>query len=298
MKAQGRPLIPPILKRMLVPLWNAAHHAGWAVRDHVGAIAAGRIERCSVCGRARPMIYRRRVIPKRLAELWGLSPELARALARKETLECTGCCAKLRCRRIARTILDLYSKHQANSLAEWVQAPETSRLRIAEINRIDGVHDVLKRLPNFSPSDFIPGAKPGAVVEGSRSEDVTRLTYPDHAFDLILTSETLEHAPDLEAALREIRRVLMPGGRHIFTIPRLPHVATTHPRARLMPDGQSIDLEPRIHHPGGDWGYLVYTEFGRDFFEILDREGFDAQERFGAPTTHDLAQVIVATRRP
>ena len=295
----SRPPIPLVLKSLLVSLWNAAHHAGWAVRDHAGAIAAGRIERCSVCGRTRPMVYRRRVIPPKLAQLWGLSPELARALARKETLDCSGCGAKLRCRRIARTILNVYStKPAVRSLAEWVQAPEAARLCIAEINRIDGVHDVLGRLPNFSPSDYIPGAQPGAIVAGTRSEDVTRLTYSDGCFDLVLTSETLEHAPDLEAALAEIRRVLIPGGRHIFTIPMLPNVRSTHPRIRRSPDGRWIDVEPRIHHPGGDWGYLVYTEFGRDFLEILDRAGFDAQERFGPPSAHDLAQVIVATRRP
>ena len=66
---------------------------------------------------------------------------------------------------------------------------------------------------------------PGSIVDGFRSEDLTRLTYSDASFDLVLTSETLEHVPDLEAALREIRRVLVPGGRHIFTIPQLPSCA-------------------------------------------------------------------------
>ena len=47
------------------------------------------------------------------------------------------------------------------------------------------------------------------------------------SFDLVLTSETLEHVPDLAAASREIRRVLVPGGRHIFTIPLLPDVPRT-----------------------------------------------------------------------
>ena len=38
-------------------------------------------------------------------------------------------------------------------------------------------------------------------------------------FDLVLTSETLEHVPDPRLALRETLRVLRPGGRHVFTVP-------------------------------------------------------------------------------
>ena len=54
------------------------------------------------------MLYRRRVIPPRLEELWGLSPRLAEALARKESCDCSACGAKLRCRRIAEAVLALY----------------------------------------------------------------------------------------------------------------------------------------------------------------------------------------------
>ena len=117
---------------------------------------------------------------------------------------------------------------------------------------------------NSPASDYQPGSVPGALVDGVRSEDLTRLTYPDAVFDLVLTSETLEHVPDLDAALREIRRVLVPGGRHIFTVPVLPQTTRTFPRAILRPDGSVEDRAPRIAHPGGDWGYPVFTEFGAD----------------------------------
>ena len=89
---------------------------------------------------------------------------------------------------------------------------------------IEGLHEQLEGLPGFQASDYHPGAVPGSVIDGIRSEDLCRLTYPDDSFDLVLTSESLEHVPDLAAALREILRVLVPGGRHIFTIPLLPGV--------------------------------------------------------------------------
>ena len=91
---------------------------------------------------------------------------------------------------------------------------------------------------------------------------MTRLTYPDASFDLVLTSETLEHVPDLDAALAETRRVLAPGGRHVFTVPLLPGVPATYSRIRTGPDGAAVHLAPPICHPGGDVGYPVFTEFG------------------------------------
>jgi len=216
------------LKSRLVPIWNEAHRLGWLVRDYATATLSGGWETCAVCGRFRPMLYRRRVIPPRLAERWGLSPRLARALARKESSDCGNCGAKLRARRMAEVLLRLYPPGEtstpARSLGEWVRSPSIQRMRIAEINRIEGLHEQLAKLPGLEFSDFHPRAEPGAVVEGVPSEDLTRLTYTDRSFDLVLTSETLEHVPDLATALAEIRRVLVPGGLHVFTVPVSPNV--------------------------------------------------------------------------
>jgi SAM-dependent methyltransferase len=243
------------------------------------------------------MLYRRRVIPRRLEELWGLSPRLAEALARRESCDCSHCGAKLRGRRIAQVLLELYPVGNppapARSLAEWVEHAAIQALRVAEINRIDGLHDQVCRLPRFAGSDYQPAAAPGVMVDDVRSEDLTSLTYPDRCFDLVLTSESLEHVPDLGAALREIRRVLAPQGRHIFTIPVLPQTPKTFPRAVVRPDGTVEDRAPRIAHPGGDWGYPVFTEFGADVPELMQQAGFDLEIRFGPPRDDDLAQVYV-----
>src|SRR5271166_972069 len=125
------------LKRLLVPIWNEAHRISWLLRDHASACMNGRWERCTVCGRFGPMLYRRRVIPPRLVELWGLTPRLADALARKESSDCACCGAKLRARRLACVILQLYppgnSPAPARSLASWTQDEQIQKLRIAEI---------------------------------------------------------------------------------------------------------------------------------------------------------------------
>jgi SAM-dependent methyltransferase len=289
--------VPRWLKRILLPCWNAAHQFGWMTYDYLSAIVHLRFETCVVCGLFCPMLYRRRVIPRRLEELWGLSPRLAQALARKESCDCSHCGAKLRGRRIAQVVLQLYplddSRTSARSLAEWVAHPHTQLLRVAEINRIDGLHDRLCRLTHLVASDYQAGTAPGVVKSGVRSEDLTRLTYADRSFDLVLTSETLEHVPDFHAALREVRRVLVPGGYHIFTVPLLPTVRRTFSRATLGPDGAFQARAPRISHPGGDWGYPVFTEFGADLPDVLRQEGFEVDIFFGPTSEDDLAQVYV-----
>jgi SAM-dependent methyltransferase len=290
--------ISPRLKRLLVPCWNEVHRLSWSAYDYLNAFGHGRLERCIACGRFGPMLYRRRVVRPRLEELWGLSPRLAEALARKESCDCAYCGAKLRGRRLVQVLLGLYPvgipPAPARCLADWVNQPEIQAIRIAEINVIDGVHDQLRKLPNVALSDYVPDSRPGAANSETRSEDLTRLTYADSTFDLVLTSETLEHVPDLNAALRELRRVLVPSGRHIFTVPVLPGVSRTFARSVISPDGSIEDRAARICHPGGDVGYPVFTEFGADLPELLERSGFEIEEHFGPPNENDLAQVYVA----
>ena len=76
--------------------------------DYLGAVTSRRFGRCIVCGQFALFIYRRRVVTPRLQELWGLTPRLADALARKESGDCSHCGAKLRGRRIAQALLSLY----------------------------------------------------------------------------------------------------------------------------------------------------------------------------------------------
>jgi ubiquinone/menaquinone biosynthesis C-methylase UbiE len=51
-----------------------------------------------------------------------------------------------------------------------------------------------------------------------RQGDVCALPFPDRRFDVVLYQQGLQFVPDPGAALRDIRRVLVPGGRLAFTV--------------------------------------------------------------------------------
>ena len=55
----------------------------------------------------------------------------------------------------------------------------------------------------------------GFTVDG-RVADAESLPYPDDSFDLVVGHAVLHHIPDVELALREVVRVLRPGGRFVF----------------------------------------------------------------------------------
>ena len=76
-------------------------------------------------------------------------------------------------------------------------------------------------------------AQMASVVRGSAEF----LPYPDGAFDLVLSHEVLEHVGDDRASVREIVRVLRPGGRLVVFVPNRGYPFETHGvywRARYM----------------------------------------------------------------
>ena len=49
-----------------------------------------------------------------------------------------------------------------------------------------------------------------------RTGDAAKLPYPDHCFDAAVSPQVYEYVPDVPAALRELNRVLRPGGRTVI----------------------------------------------------------------------------------
>jgi ubiquinone/menaquinone biosynthesis C-methylase UbiE len=73
-------------------------------------------------------------------------------------------------------------------------------------------------------TDLSPGMVEAAVRNGTalgldvdgRVADAESIPYADATFDLVVGHAVLHHIPDVELAMREVLRVLKPGGRFVF----------------------------------------------------------------------------------
>ena len=90
-------------------------------------------------------------------------------------------------------------------------------------------------------------ARPGRDVE-IRSASADRLPFPDASFDTAVVTFTLCSVPDEQAALREITRVLAPGGRLLF----LEHVRSADPRVAAKQDKAPFPYPLIGCHPNRD----------------------------------------------
>jgi methionine biosynthesis protein MetW len=97
------------------------------------------------------------------------------------------------------------------------------------------------------------------------------IPFPDQYFDAVTMLAVLEHVFDPYSIIREVRRVLRPGGTFIIDVP---NVASVTNRARIL-----LGRIPVTSHDiGWDGGHLHYfTKHALDHF--LQSEGFEVLDR-------------------
>ena len=239
--------------------------------------AAGRLAlpgRCNVCGRRSQFLY--------------TDPALYR-----EELVCVHCLTTSRYRSMARGLLDAFDRLagvQAPSLADL---PRGARLRRLTVYDTQVAFDtggsaypapvLLERCRwiDLEVSTWKPGRPRGErLAPHVTNQTLERLTFADASFDIVLTSDVMEHVRLEGPAHREIRRVLKPGGIYLFTVPHWRDRSTLE-RVKIVDPAdpsRDVDVLPREYHGDAnseDGRALAYRSFGIDLDGKLGRLGFE-----------------------
>ncbi|NND16678.1 MAG: methyltransferase domain-containing protein, partial [Eudoraea sp.] len=98
--------------------------------------------------------------------------------------------------------------------------------------------------------------------------DLRNLPFENDTFDVILCNHVLEHIPDDEAAMKELYRVMKPGGWGVFQIPQDIY------REKTFEDNSITDKAERTRIFGQ---YDHVRIYGLDYFDRLKEVGFEAE---------------------
>jgi SAM-dependent methyltransferase len=206
---------------------------------------------CSVCGEWGRFVHGERPI--------------------RESYPCPACGATLRYRHQAGVLLSLYAREGSRCLRELAGEQAFSALAIYEPGIIGPFRRLFAGLPSYTTSYYWPDVAPGELHEGVRCEDLHALTFAGESFDLVISSDIFEHVRRPLLAFAEVRRVLRPGGRHVFTVPlKWPVTERTVPRVDVG-GPEDVHLLPPVYHgsPRDPQGSLVYNDFGTDLVQTL-----------------------------
>ena len=96
--------------------------------------------------------------------------------------------------------------------------------------------------------------------------DITNAPYPDASFDAIICIHTLEHIPDDRAAMRELLRLLAPGGWALIQVP--------------LSTGPTFE-DPSVTNPAERerlfWQHDHVRLYGLDIADRLEEAGFEVK---------------------
>jgi SAM-dependent methyltransferase len=131
----------------------------------------------------------------------------------------------------------------------------------------------------LDPRESVGVDREPSVLAGQDREthvaDMRELPFADGSFASVISVQSLEHVPDPESVLSEVRRVLKPGGRAVFVTPN---------RLTFSPPGEVIDPYHYV-----EFDAVQLRASCQRFFARVDITGLHGSDRY--------LQIVAAERR-
>ena len=151
--------------------------------------------------------------------------------------------------------------------------PDWTSLIIHESSPGSHSGKILKQNPQYSTSKYYPNKPLGSIINGFRNENLENLTFEDNQFDVFITQDVLEHVYNPEKVFSEIKRVLKPGGIHLFTVPIHNMNSPTEVWAKLGSKGEPIFLKTEEWHGSSvsSKDSACTMHYGYDIVDIISK---------------------------
>ena len=212
----------------------------------------------------------------------------------RESLFCDCCLTISRYRSIARGVLRsvrTLTGVTADSISELASGVATKHLSIYDTQApfyfekyAYPLPDMMSRSPRLEvrTSLYRPDRTFGANLgKNITNQNLEALTFPDDAFDIVITSDVMEHIRLDDRAHGEVARVLKPGGIYLFTVPHFRDRRETLKRVKIVdpedPKKDCFVMEREYHGDANsaEGRALSYRTYGTDLDFALSELGFE-----------------------
>jgi len=149
-----------------------------------------------------------------------------------------------------------------------------------------------------SEKELATAARHGAYRELVQG-DVAELPFADASFATVFSNGVLEHVDQLDAALRQIARVLRPGGRLIMTVPTMRDELELSGAAALRALGMGA-LAQRYADGYNRFFHHVNIHEPDEWSKLLSRAGLHLtmHKRYAVPTVFRLHDLMMPASLP
>ena len=120
--------------------------------------------------------------------------------------------------------------------------------------------------------------------------DLTDIKMSDNVFDVIICNHVFEHIPDHKKAIREIYRILKPGGWAILQVPMLGELTFEDPAATTPEAREKIyGFAEHVRGYGKDYrDFLIAAGFSVKVDDFVKKLGDKTVKYMGLPESEDI----------